>query len=52
MVDLMLARLQQLPYGALELVKLLACLGLDAPLATIAQAAKHERARSGRRLVA
>lgn len=38
-VDLMLARLQQLPYGALELVKLLACLGLDAPLATIAQAA-------------
>ena len=38
-VDLMLARLQQLPYGALELVKLLACLGHDAPLATIAQAA-------------
>ncbi|SHH04092.1 AAA family ATPase [Massilia sp. CF038] len=38
-VDLMIARLQQLPYGTLELVKLLACLGQDAPLEMIAQAA-------------
>ncbi|HEY0060889.1 MAG TPA: AAA family ATPase, partial [Telluria sp.] len=38
-VDLMIARLQQLPYGTLELVKLLACLGQDAPLDMIAQAA-------------
>jgi predicted ATPase len=38
-VDLMIARLQQLPYGTLELVKLLACLGHDASLATLAQVA-------------
>lgn len=38
-VDLMIARLQQLPYNTLELVKLLACLGHDASLDTIAQAA-------------
>ena len=38
-VDLMIARLQQLPYATLELVKLLACLGHDASLATLAQAA-------------
>ncbi|MES2315870.1 MAG: AAA family ATPase [Pseudomonadota bacterium] len=38
-VDLMIARLQQLPYSTLELVKLLACLGHDASLATLAQVA-------------
>lgn len=38
-VDLMIARLQQLPYSTLEQVKLLACLGHDASLDTIAQAA-------------
>jgi predicted ATPase/HPt (histidine-containing phosphotransfer) domain-containing protein len=35
-VDLMVARLQQLPYSTLELVKLLACLGQHADLACIA----------------
>ncbi|MES2018453.1 MAG: AAA family ATPase [Pseudomonadota bacterium] len=38
-VDLMIARLQQLPYATLELVKLMACLGHDASLATLAQVA-------------
>ena len=38
-VDLMVARLQQLPYATLELVKLLACLGHAAPLDTLAQVA-------------
>ncbi|MFL6659205.1 MAG: AAA family ATPase [Massilia sp.] len=38
-VDLMIARLQQLPYNTLELVKLLACLGHDASLATLGQVA-------------
>ncbi len=38
-VDLMIARLQQLPYSTLELVKLLACLGQDASLATLGQVA-------------
>jgi len=38
-VDLMIARLQQLPSATLELVKLLACLGHAAALETIAQAA-------------
>lgn len=35
-VDLMIARLQQLPYATLEMVKLLACVGHDASLDTIA----------------
>lgn len=38
-VDLMIARLQQLPYGTLELVKLLACLGHDASVDTLGQVA-------------
>jgi predicted ATPase/signal transduction histidine kinase len=38
-VDLMIARLQQLPYSTLELVKLLACLGHDASLAILSQVA-------------
>ncbi|MES2898820.1 MAG: AAA family ATPase [Pseudomonadota bacterium] len=38
-VDLMVARLQQLPYHSLDLIKLLACLGHDAPLETIARVA-------------
>ena len=38
-VDLMIARLQQLPYNTLELVKLLACLGHDASLEMLAQVA-------------
>ncbi len=38
-VDLMVARLQQLPYNTLELVKLLACLGPHASIATLAQVA-------------
>ncbi len=36
-VELMVARLQQLPHAALELVKLLACLGSRADLATLAR---------------
>ena len=38
-IDLMIARLQQLPYSTLEVVKLLACLGAGAGLDTLAQAA-------------
>lgn len=38
-VDLMIVRLQQLPYGTLELVKLLACLGHNASLDTLGQVA-------------
>ena len=38
-IDLMIARLQQLPGATLEVVKLLACLGHDASIETLAQAA-------------
>jgi predicted ATPase/GAF domain-containing protein len=38
-VDLMVARLQQLPYATLELLKLLACLGPHASVAMLAQVA-------------
>ena len=38
-IDLMVARLQQLPYSTLEVIKLLACLGPDAGLDTLALAA-------------
>ena len=38
-VDLMIARLQQLPCATLELVTLLACLGHEASIDTLAQAA-------------